>query len=362
MPLKPKKPIKVAIADLGKSFGGGQRQAYNLARMLSERGVVSCVYAYPDGLLLHKCRKLGLNCHPLAYDGLRITFDAFFAADTLRKEGATIFHASDTRGHMLGALAKLFYPDLKLVVTSRTILTNPNWLSKKFKYSSPPVDMFVAVCEAVGEHLKKIGVDEDRINVINSGVDLQYFNDKNRTATDTFALGTACTLHENKGVDIILKALSKVKDELGQFRFKVAGKGPLRSHLQNMSLDLGLRDNIEFLGFVDEMRGFYRSLDVYILASFSEGIAGSLIEAGACGAVPVGSNVGGVPEVIEDNINGMLFTAGDFDMLAGIILKLANESILREKLSAEFKNRLHRFDIRKLADKHMRLYERLITQ
>jgi len=357
-----RKEIKVAVADLGKGFRGGQRQAYNLAQTLYQKDIPVWVCAYPDGDLIKRCNADGVDSSPVVYDALKIVPTAMKIAEEMRTRKINIFHASETKSHMLGVITKLFYPDFKLIVTSRTLMTNPNWISRKMKFSSPPVDKFVAISQAVKDHLQNIGIDEKRIVIINSGIERGYFNTVGRKETTGFVIGTACTLHENKGVDIILKALGKVRKEIGAFRLKIAGTGPLEENLKKLSSDLGISKNVEFLGFIEEMAGFYHSLDVYLLASYSESFGSSLNEAGACGAVRVGSRVGGIPEIIEDNVNGRLFEAGDSDKLSEIILELGQDQNLHLKLKNTFDSQIAKYDMNKLADDHIILYNQLLDQ
>jgi L-malate glycosyltransferase len=356
-----RKEIRVAVADLGRGFRGGQRQAYNLAHALYQKDVPVWVCAFSDGDLIKRCSAAGIDTTPVVYDALKIISTALKTADEMRARKINIFHASETKSHMLGVITKLFYQDFKLIVTSRTLMTNPNWLSKKMKFSSPPVDRFVAVCQAVSDHLQSIGIKNNRISVINSGIDRNNFNQQGRVAAQIFTIGTACTLHENKGVDIILKALGRIKGQLGEFSLRIAGIGPLADDLHKMSSDLGIAENVKFLGFVEDMADFYRSLDVYLLASYSEGIAGSLNEAGACGAVRVGSRVGGIPEIIEDNIDGLTFNSGDSEKLSKIILELQQNQNLLHQLKNTFDSRIINYDMNKLADDHLILYNQILN-
>ena len=354
--------LRVAIADLGKGFRGGQRQACNLACGLKDRDIDVRVIGYPDGRLINKCREMGIVTYPASYDALTLVFDAYRIACDLKHAGVNVYQASETKAHMLGVMIKKFYHQLKVVVTSRTCLTNPSLLSKWFKYRTLAIDRYVAVCRAVKDHLTKVGVDDEKIEVIYSGFMPGYFNPCEREKRDLFVVGTACQLMEGKGVEVILKALGHARQKLGEFEFRVAGSGPLKDKFESMAGEYGISDNVRFLGFVEDMADFYRFLDVFVLASFSEGIAGSLIEAGSCGAVPVGSRVGGIPEVIDDGQNGFTFETGDSEQLADVLIKLAGDTDLRERMSRGFMRKKEIFNMERTLDDYLTLYQKLLSQ
>lgn len=354
--------LKVAIADLGKGFRGGQRQACNLACGINDRNIDVRVIAYPDGRLIEKCRQMGIATYPASYDALRLVFDAYRIACDLKHAGINIYQASETKAHMLGVMIKKFYHQLKVVVTSRTCLTNPGLLSKWFKYRTLAIDRYVAVCQAVKDHLINVGVEAEKIEVIYSGFMPGYFNPCEREKRKLFVVGTACQLMEGKGVEVILKALGRAREKLGDFEFHVAGSGPLKERFELMAEKYGISENVKFLGFVEDMADFYRFLDVFVLASFSEGIAGSLIEAGSCGAVPVGSRVGGIPEVIDDAENGFTFETGNSERLAEILIELAGDSELREKMSQAFLRKKEIFNMERTLDDYLALYNKLLSR
>ena len=94
------------------------------------------------------------------------------------------------------------------------------------------------------------------------------------------------------------------------------------------------------------MAEFYRSLDLYILASRSEGLGSSLLEAGACGAALIGAKVGGVGEIIADGVDGLMFEHGNADALSELIVKVAKDGRLHEKITTGMEKKLILYDIK----------------
>jgi len=224
----------------------------------------------------------------------------------------------------------------------------------------PAVDRYIAISKAVTANLVDKGVKRDRIEIIPSSIDREYFTSAGRPEKPAFIIGAACSLESGKGVDLILKALARVRDKLDDFRFVVAGSGPQRSEFEQMAADLGLGDRVEFRGFVENMAEFYRGLDLYVLASRSEGLGSSLLEAGACGAALIGARVGGISEIIDDGADGFLFEYGDLNSLSELILKVAKDIETREKIAMGIKKKLMLFDINYKIKNYLTFYRNVL--
>lgn len=350
----------VALCDLGREFRGGQRQTFNLAIALEERGVPVKVLCLPDSILSKRCREKSIKVYPAAYRPQFLLFDAYKIAVNIRKHRFNVFQASDSHSHTLGLFVKYFYQPVRLVVTSRTCLGKAGFFSEVFKYGSTAVDHYVAVSNAVAANLVDKGVRRDRIGIIPDSLDRGYFTSAGRPDKTIFTIGTACSLEAGKGVDLILKALARIRDKLDDFRFVVAGSGPQKAECERMADNLGLRNRVEFCGFVENMAEFYRGLDLYILASRSEGLGSSLLEAGACGAALIGARVGGISEIVDDGADGFLFEYGDMDSLSELILRIAKDSDTRKKIVMGIEKKLKLFDINTKIEDYLKLYQKVL--
>jgi glycosyltransferase involved in cell wall biosynthesis len=351
---------KIALCDLGRSFRGGQRQTLNLARTLQYNGHAIVVICHKNGELLKHCQLNGIDTIPSKYRILSLPSEGYRLSKKLKRIETDIFHASDSHSHTLGLIVKKFHSSLKMVVTVRTAFDKSTSLSKRLKYNSPKVDAYVTISKTIFDILLKKGIAPSKIKVIPSSVDYSAFNSSCRTESDVFRIGTAGALEEGKGVDLILPALAGVNDKLGDYVFKVAGEGPYRESLELQAGKLGLTKRVEFLGFVNDMPDFYCNLDLFILASKSEGLGASLLEAGACGAVVAGTAIPAIQEIISDNKNGFLFERHDLGMLSDIILNLSQDIELRNKIRKEFYNNLRKFDIDNITGQYLNLYGKLL--
>jgi len=362
MPLENNQNIRVALCDAGKSFRGGQRQTFNLARGLDQAGIPVWVFCPAGGELHKRCLDLSLKVVDIKYD-IRSLFSVVATIiKELKNNRINIFHASDSHSHNFGLAAKKLYPPIELVVSSRTCFVKPSIGFGKLKYASKGVSKFIAISEAVQQTIIKKGADFENIEIINSSVDREQFNTEEREDSKIFTIGTSASLEPDKGIEQIFTALKGIKSELGEFQFLIAGRGEMKDELNRLVESSGLTDRVKFLGFVDDMPEFYKTLDIFILASRSEGLGSSILEAGACGASVIGTKTGGIPEIISHEQDGYLFSVDATSTLAEFILKLKRSADLRKNISSRFMQKLEKFDIDYVTQKHIAIYTNLLQR
>jgi glycosyltransferase involved in cell wall biosynthesis len=140
-------------------------------------------------------------------------------------------------------------------------------------------------------------------------------------------------LHYQKNFPLFLEVAAQVCARLPQVLFVIAGEGPERKALTDMSHKLGLAGRVRFLGFVKEMPELYQSLDLLLLTSHFEGTPLTVLEAMAMGVPVVASHVDGVAEVLEHNRDGLLAPPGRGDIFVEEICRVLQDRGLRQQLS-----------------------------
>ena len=126
---------------------------------------------------------------------------------------------------------------------------------------------------------------------------------------------------------------------------------------QTLVEDLGLGNKIKFIGHSDNMQDWYRQADIFVLSSKSEGVPLALLEAMSCGLPSVCTKVGGIPDILRDDITGYLVTPGDFQLMATKISGLLEDKILREKMGVQARAVItENFTIGQMSQKIMGIY------
>jgi glycosyltransferase involved in cell wall biosynthesis len=158
-----------------------------------------------------------------------------------------------------------------------------------------------------------------------------------------FVIGFAGRLTTAKALDVLLDALVALPNAT----LLLAGNGPDRDELAAQARRLGLEDRVRFLGGLqrDGVLRVFRAADVAVLPSRWENFPHSVVEALATGTPVVASAVGGVLEIVDDGVNGLLVPAGDVDALAGALRRTRDDTALRAALAAAAAPSVERFSL-----------------
>lgn len=171
-----------------------------------------------------------------------------------------------------------------------------------------------------------------------------------------------------KGQDVLVEAMRKVLDmgipvETSIVGDVFPGREHLKSALQKKIAGLDLEDKVEIAGFQDDIVPWIDGSDLVVVPSrHPEGFGIVILEAFARGKPVIGSNIGGIPEIIKDGENGLLVPPGDADALASAIIRLYREPDLRKRLSrAGWKTIEERFSASGTVEKLDKMYQELLT-
>ena len=153
-------------------------------------------------------------------------------------------------------------------------------------------------------------------------------------------IGTAGRLVPVKGYDLFLEAARFIIEDKPQAVILIAGDGPLMEELKQKAISLGIDNNVRFLGFREDIIDILNCFDIFVMSSHHEGIPMVLLEAMALQKPVVSTAVGGVREVIEDNLSGLLVKPGDVRALALACLIVLNRPETQTKLSLGAQKRI----------------------
>jgi colanic acid/amylovoran biosynthesis glycosyltransferase len=175
-----------------------------------------------------------------------------------------------------------------------------------------------------------------KFHVIRCGVDISELPSTGRIGSNQpLRLITVGRLSPEKGYAGLLYAVSKLVGWGIDFKITIVGEGPLRTAIQYQANELGLKDRLELKGAIaeDETLAEIGASDVFVLASLMEGLPVVLMEALALGKPVVAPSVAGIPELVTDGLNGLLFRPSDWEDLAEKIAHLAKDESARQGMS-----------------------------
>ena len=212
------------------------------------------------------------------------------------------------------------------------------WLMERplpLLYRELPVQ---AVSESTARDLVGRGFHRSRIEVIENGVDLEFYSPEPRIPhfeqPTVLYLGR---LQRYKRVDLIIQAVGRLRDQGVNARLIVAGRGDAQEDLERLVADLDLTGRVEFPGFVSEerKRELFRRSWIHALTSPNEGWGISNMEAAACGTPTVASDSPGLRDSVRDGATGFLSPHGDIDALADRFARIVRDRVLRDTLGMQ---------------------------
>jgi glycosyltransferase involved in cell wall biosynthesis len=139
---------------------------------------------------------------------------------------------------------------------------------------------------------------------------------------------------------LFLRAAALVARRDPRVRFAVVGDGPLRPRLERLAAEAGLKEKVHFLGWRRGMRRVYDRLDVLVLTSDNEGLPYALLEAMSMGLPVVATRVGGIPDVLEDGVQGFLVPRGDAEAVGSAILRILEDGELARRMGQRGRERV----------------------
>jgi len=188
-------------------------------------------------------------------------------------------------------------------------------------------------------------VPEKEIHVLYNAIDLDNCPISPKTpiyqrVSNELILGNAGRLVDQKGQQYLIKLAQHLKQAGLRFKLLIAGEGPLLSHLKEYADQMGVQDHIVFLGFVENIKSFMDSLDIFVLSSLHEGSANIVLEAMAFQKPVVAFDISSNRELVEDNKTGYLVDFADVKQLAARIMSLHRNGDLRNQMGINARKRI----------------------
>ncbi len=354
--------LKILHIDPEMGWGGGEAEVIGLLRYLALWGHHNDVLCHPEGRLLNEARKLSIPTFPIRIRN-EIDFTPVWSLRRrIRHEKYDIIHFHTKRAHALSSWPLGVDSRSKCVVTRRMdYRLKRNWYND-WLYNRR-VDGIVAISQRIADVLIRGGAKREKIRIIYSGVDPALFQPTAPVGErpGPLVIGTAAVLEERKGYAFLLEAAALLKSQGHRLAYRFAGEGSQRERLEKLVMKLGLKEEVFFAGFVSDVPAFLSTIDIFALPSVNEGLGVAVLEAMAAGRPVVASRVGGIPELVEDRITGVLVPPEDPQALAEAISQLASEKPLAQEMGAKGCKRVHeRFTLEKMARRNEKYYYELL--
>jgi glycosyltransferase involved in cell wall biosynthesis len=209
--------------------------------------------------------------------------------------------------------------------------------------------------------------------IIHPGIDTDFFiplSDNKNKLNQAFQMIAVGRFIPCKGFSVLIEACGSLKKSNLDFQLKLIGQGPLQVELEQQISKLDLKNHVKIMHNLPqrELKEQYQGSDLLIIPSIidkngdTEGLGMVAVEAGSCGLPLIGSNVGGIPDVIKDGHNGFLFEANRSDQLAEKIKELTDNPSVRRKMGKAARSHvLENFNTYKNARNILEIYQKLTS-
>jgi glycosyltransferase involved in cell wall biosynthesis len=359
--------MKILHVETGRHLYGGPQQVIYLVRALRDMGHDNLIVCPPGSGIDNAAREAAIPVRNLFCAGdLDLPF-AYRLAQFIGQSKPDIVHCHSRRGaDVLGGLAASF-ADVPAVVSRRVDNTELR-LVAALRYR--PFRKVIAISEAIARELRDRGVEEERLAIIRSAVDVGRFEQSGDCARfrseydvpdNALVIAAAGQLIPRKGHRYLLEAAAELRPDHDEFRVLVFGEGYLHNQLQAQAESLGIADVVTLAGFREDLDDYVSCFDIFVHPALAEGLGVAALKAAAAGVPVVGFEAGGLVEAVAHNVTGILVPPEDAGELQAAIARLMDDEALRGKLGQAGRKRMQKdFSIATMADKHVALYESVI--
>jgi L-malate glycosyltransferase len=361
--------------DTARTWRGGQNQVLLTVNGLRAMGQRAALVAHPDGELWRRVEE-GLDLIPIAPRTEMDLSAAWKFSRVIKRLAPDIIHAHDPHAVAMASLAlSLGSSSVKggnvpgLVASRRVDFHLKGNSFSRWKYRQ--VDCFIAASEAIRQMLVADGVPADRTVTVHEGIDVAHvLAQPDVNVHEAFWLphlapvvGNVAALVPHKGQRYLIDAAHLVVRDVPDARFVILGEGELREHLEKQVHEHHLQKHVLLPGFRTDVLGCIKGFDLFVMSSVTEGLGTSLLDAMACSRPIVATRAGGIPEIVEDEVNGLLVPARDHTALADAIVRALKDKALRQRMGdAGFARVRERFTVERMVEKTADVYRRVTSQ
>jgi L-malate glycosyltransferase len=352
--------------DTQRTWRGGQRQVLLTVLGLRERGFRSVLVAHPDGELAKRASE-GHDLIRLA-PRTEVDLHAGWRLSRIIKDlQPDVVHAHDPHAVASASLALAFSTSLPVcppLFASRRVAFHlkPHAFSR-WKYHQ--VHCFIAASDSIHAVLRHDGIDASKIVTVHEGIDIERIQAETPVnihaqlwlPVNAPVVGATGALTSEKGHRHLIDAAALVLRDVPDARFVILGEGDLRASLERQIKDLHLEKHVFLPGFRQDVLGFLRAFDLFVMPSLSEGLGTSLLDAMAASKATVATNTGGIPEVVADGDTGLLVPPRNHHALAEAIVGLLKDRERREQMGAAGLERVQRlFSAERMVERTLDVY------
>lgn len=351
-----------------ETWRGGEQQMAYLIDELQKTGVEQFVVAKKKSAFEKYCINNNIEHITFNFSGNLNLQPPIWVKKFCKEKNIQLIHAHSAGGHAVAVIAGLIGNKLPIVLSRRVdFAPNKNPLSQ-FKYNYKKIGKIICVSDAVKQILLPSLKHPEKCVIIHDGVDLERFSNVTKSNTlhhefnlkdDTTVIANVAALAPHKDYFTFLNAAKKLQGKLNA-KFFIIGDGDLRKEIEQRIEALELKNEVIMTGFRNDLKDIFPEIDVLLFTSETEGFGSTILDAFACNVPVVATAAGGIPEIVKDNINGLLAPVKDADKLAENVLRLVEDKDLKLGLTMQAKEDVKKFSKENMAAKTLEVYKEIL--
>lgn len=352
-------PKRILYVITKAAWGGAQRYVYDLATAAASEGHKVAVAVGGEGPLTERLKEAGIRVYAigsLARDiSLYKEWQAFAALRRyIRAFKPDVVHANSSKAGGLTALAARMSSVKKIIFTAHGWAFNEGrpWWQRAviwlFHYATVLLtDTTICVSGAIKEDAARMPFVAHKLVVVRNGADPLPLLPREQARellapgrSERLWIGSIAELHPTKNLLSAVEAFAQIRDDFPNVLFVIMGEGQQRTELESRIEERKLHDHVRLVGHRANAASYLAALDVFILPSRSEALGYVLLEAGHAGIPVIASRVGGIPEVVRHDSDGLLVAPNDISGFAAAMRSLFGDPQKRQALGASLKARV----------------------
>ncbi len=380
---------KILIVITKSNWGGAQRYVWDLAVNLPKDKFEVKIALGGNGVLAQKLNEESISVVNIPFLERDVGFlkdvRAFIAFWKLfRDEEPDSIHLNSSKTGALGALAAFLLSHYPFDKKFKSIFTVHGWAFNEDRNFMEKALIFFVQWLTVAltnktiviskqdyrQALKMPLIPKNKFEIIPLGINISEEGYAKRKARDiliksnivfdpeTILAGTVAELTKNKGLDYFIQAIYGLKKRGGNIKAVIIGEGEDENKLKELVRRLGLESDILFAGFIADAWKLLRSFDIFVLPSLKEGLPYTILEAMAEGIPVIAASTGGIPDLIQNEKNGILVPAKNSLALENALFELMSKKTKRDSFRKAAKQTLlEKFELKEMILKTAGVYQ-----
>ena len=359
--------MKIIHVSSALSWRGGEQQIAYLLMELAKQNIPQLVFC-PEGSPLHSfCDKNAIAVKTYRKRSGLYLLNALKLTLLCRRAETPILHVHDSHSHTVAFLSVAFFMNkVPIVIHRRVSFPAKKSFFSNIKYNHSAITHIICVSDHARAQVNRRLLNTDKTVTIHDGIDLSRFKEKKagnilrnkyKLQSRHTLIGNISALTPEKDLITFIDTAGILLKKYPDFRFFIIGDGAQKQTIADYIAALKIENEVILTGFLNNIPDILPELDLFLFTSANEGLGTTLLDAFACKIPVVSTNAGGIPEIVKNNVTGMLAGVKQPSELAEAVERVLNNNELKLRLVENAFAAVQEFSAEIMALKTIEIYK-----